>query len=77
MLYEPGLGTLPFERDRLASDEPNVWLPLPATIMISTLEIGFALSVPLLVFAYVLTQPKPKPVRIRARDAQQRRGPHA
>jgi hypothetical protein len=29
MLYEPGLGTLPFERDRLASDEPNVWLPLP------------------------------------------------
>jgi hypothetical protein len=45
--------------------------------MISTLEIGFALSVPLLVFAYVLTQPKPKPVRIRARDAQQRRGPHA
>lgn len=43
--------------------------------MISTLEIGFALSVPLLVFAYVLAQPKP--VRIRARDAQQRRGPHA
>jgi hypothetical protein len=31
MLYEPGLGTLPFERDRLASDEPNVWLPLPRT----------------------------------------------
>jgi Ser/Thr protein kinase RdoA (MazF antagonist) len=29
MLYEPGLGTLPFERDRLASDEPNVWLPAP------------------------------------------------
>lgn len=29
MLYEPGLGTLPFERDRLALDEPNVWLPLP------------------------------------------------
>jgi hypothetical protein len=26
MLYEPGLGTLPFERDRLASDEPNVWM---------------------------------------------------
>jgi len=45
--------------------------------MISTLEIGFALSVPLLVFAYVLAQPKPKSVRIRTRDAQQRRGPHA
>lgn len=45
--------------------------------MISTLEIGFALSVPLFVFAYVLAQPKPKPVRIRARDAQQRRGPRA
>lgn len=49
--------------------------------MISTLEIGFALSVPLLMFAYVLAQPKPKPVRIRAkdahRDAQQRRGPYA
>ncbi|MGE7198147.1 hypothetical protein [Brevundimonas naejangsanensis] len=45
--------------------------------MISTLEIGFALSMPLLALAYVLTQPKPKPVRIRARDAQQRRGPHA
>jgi hypothetical protein len=28
MLYEPGLGTLPFERDRHASDEPNVWMPL-------------------------------------------------
>jgi hypothetical protein len=49
--------------------------------MISALEIGFALSAPLLVLAYVLAQPKPKPVRIRAkdayRDAQQRRGPHA
>ena len=45
--------------------------------MISTLEIGFALSMPLLALAYVLAQPKPKPVRIRTRDAQQRRGPHA
>lgn len=45
--------------------------------MISALEIGFALSAPLFVLAYVLAQPKPKPVRIRARDAQQRRGPHA
>ncbi|WP_420469701.1 hypothetical protein [Brevundimonas sp. FT23042] len=45
--------------------------------MISTLEIGFALSAPLLlVLAYALT-PKPKPVRIRARDARSRRGPHA
>jgi len=47
------------------------------TIMISALEIGFALSVPLLVFAYVLFQPRPKPVRIRTRDARSRRGPHA
>lgn len=29
MLLEPGLGTLPDERDRLASDEPNVRLPSP------------------------------------------------
>lgn len=47
------------------------------TIMISTLEIGFALSAVLLtVLAYALT-PKPKPVRIRTRDARSRRGPHA
>ena len=45
--------------------------------MISALEIGFALSAPLFVLAYVLAQPKLKPVRIRTRDAQQRRGPHA
>lgn len=45
--------------------------------MISTLEIGFALSAPLLVLAYALFQPKTKPVRIRARDAHRRRGPHA
>lgn len=45
--------------------------------MISTLEIGFALSAPLLlVLAYALA-PKPKPVRIRIRDARSRRGPHA
>jgi hypothetical protein len=45
--------------------------------MISTLEIGFALSAPLLlVLAHVLA-PKPKPVRIRNRDARSRRGPHA
>ena len=29
MLIEPGLGTLPGERDHLASDEPNAWLPSP------------------------------------------------
>jgi len=29
MLNEHGLGTLPGERDRLASDEPNAWLPSP------------------------------------------------
>ena len=29
MLTEHGLGTLPDERDHLASDEPNVRLPLP------------------------------------------------
>lgn len=45
--------------------------------MISALEIGIALSAPLLVLAFVLAQPKPQPVRIRIRDAQQRRGPHA
>lgn len=45
--------------------------------MISTLEIGFALSVPLLVFAYALFQPKTKLARIRTRDAQRRRGPDA
>jgi len=44
--------------------------------MISALEIGLALSAPLLVLAYVLA-PKPKPVRIRTRDARSRRGPHA
>ena len=27
--YEPGLGTLPSKRDRLALDEPNAGLPLP------------------------------------------------
>ena len=45
--------------------------------MISALEIGFALSLASLVIAYVSLQSKPKPVRIRTRDAQQRRGPHA
>lgn len=45
--------------------------------MISTLEIGFALSAPLLVFAYVLLQPRPKPVPIRVRDAERRRRPNA
>lgn len=49
--------------------------------MISTLEIGIALSLPLLVLAYVALQPKPKPVRIvakdgRIRNAQQRRRPN-
>ncbi|MDP3370177.1 MAG: hypothetical protein Q8R45_09025 [Brevundimonas sp.] len=45
--------------------------------MISALEIGFALSAPLLlVVAYALA-PRPNPVRIRARDARSRRGPHA
>lgn len=29
MLIEHGFGTLPGERDRLASDEPNAGLPLP------------------------------------------------
>jgi hypothetical protein len=47
-----------------------------STIMISALEIGFALSAPLLVLAYVLFQPRPKPVPIRTRDARSRRGPH-
>jgi len=41
--------------------------------MISILEIGFALSLPLLLAAYVLTQPQPKPVRIRARRTDGRR----
>jgi hypothetical protein len=45
--------------------------------MISALEIGFALSLASLVIAYVSLQPKPKPVRIRTRDARSRRGPHA
>ena len=45
--------------------------------MISALEIGFALSVPLLALAYVLALPKTRPVRIRVRDAQRRRGPNA
>jgi hypothetical protein len=45
--------------------------------MISALEIGFALSAPLLVLAFALVQPKLKPARIRARDARRRRGPHA
>jgi len=48
------------------------------TIMISALEIGVALSASLLALVYVLkNQPRPKPVRIRTRDAGSRRGPHA
>ncbi|MDP3800848.1 hypothetical protein [Brevundimonas sp.] len=46
-------------------------------MMISALEIGFALSAPLLVLAYVVFQPRPRPVPIRIRDARSRRGPHA
>ena len=45
--------------------------------MISTMEIGFALSAALLVIGYVSTLPKPKRVRVRARDAGVRRGPNA
>ena len=45
--------------------------------MISTLEIAVALSAPLLVLAYFALHPRPKPVRIRARDARSRRRPHA
>lgn len=45
--------------------------------MISALEIGIALSSSLVVLAYVLTQPKPQAIRIRIRDARQRRGPNA
>ncbi|WP_296820585.1 hypothetical protein [Brevundimonas sp.] len=45
--------------------------------MISTLEIGFALSAPLLVLAYALLRTQPQAIRIRVRDARQRRGPHA
>jgi len=44
--------------------------------MISALEIGFGLSVTLLALGYFLAQPRPKPVRMRARDARSRRGPH-
>ena len=45
--------------------------------MLSALEIGFALSASLLALVYALkNQPRPKPVRIRARDAGVRRGPH-
>jgi len=47
------------------------------TIMISALEIGVALSAPLLLLAYVVFQPKPNPVRIRARRAGSRHRPHA
>jgi hypothetical protein len=36
------------------------------TIMISALEIGFALFAPLLVLACVMSRPRPVPVRIRA-----------
>ncbi|MGV9009742.1 hypothetical protein [Brevundimonas sp.] len=46
--------------------------------MISALEIGLALSVVAsLVVAYVSLQPKPKPVRIRVRDAGSHRRPNA
>lgn len=38
--------------------------------MISTLEIGIALSAPLLVLAYALFQPRLKPAPIRVRDAR-------
>ena len=41
--------------------------------MIDTLAIGFALSLPLIMLAYVTLQPKPEPIRIRARDAQRPR----
>jgi hypothetical protein len=58
----------------LASSSECHW---SSTIMISALEIGFALSASLLAFVYVLTLPRPKPVRIRTRDARSRRGPDA
>lgn len=46
--------------------------------MISALEIGFAFSASLLGLVYVLrNQPRPKPVRIRSRDAGSRRSPPA
>lgn len=41
--------------------------------MISILEIGFALSLPLLLLVYALTQPRAQPIRVRARDTQRRR----
>ena len=45
--------------------------------MISALEIGIALSSTLLVLAYVIAQPKPKPIRVRTRDAGRRHDPRA
>ena len=41
--------------------------------MIDTLAIGFALSLPLIMLAYVKLQPKRQPIRVRTRDAQRRR----
>lgn len=41
--------------------------------MINTLAIGFALSLPLIVLAYVTLQPRAEPIRVRVRDAQRRR----
>lgn len=43
--------------------------------MFSALEIGSALSAPLLVLAYVALLPKAKPVRVRARHAGSHRRP--
>lgn len=45
--------------------------------MISALEVGLALCAPLLVLAWMVFQPRPKPVRIRTRDARSRRHPDA
>lgn len=45
--------------------------------MISPLEIGFALSAALLVIGYVSTLPKPRAVRIRAREVRSERHPKA
>jgi hypothetical protein len=44
--------------------------------MISALEIGIALSSSLLALVYVLTQPKPKAIRVRIRDARPGRRPN-
>ena len=50
--FESGLGTLPNGRDRLASDEPKIWLPSP-TCNLWVQECGPWLSVDTFLYSFI------------------------